>query len=251
MAAASASLSRRRASSTSSPVSTARSDVLKKSGKNYTIDVIASGAAVNNEISSVKSYYLGHQDEPCARHVRRRRRHDGRHRRVHGAVRPRREGRARRRLPTSLPRTLQLIQQGAMDFTIDQQPYLQGYYTVMQAYMYLLSGGLSGPADTNTGLKFVTKDNVGSLSRDADPVRGLVVHGPGREALAARSRADPDMRGFLDLFRRKREASILLVAVILAIYFEAMNSKLPVEQRLAREPVAIHRPVASITPAAR
>ena len=32
------------------------------------------------------------------------------------------------------------------------------------------------------------------------------------------------MRGFLDLFRRKREASILLVAVILAIYFEAMNS---------------------------
>ena len=27
--------------------------------------------------------------------------------------------------------------------------------------MYLASGGLTGPADINTGLKFVTKDSVG------------------------------------------------------------------------------------------
>ncbi len=32
------------------------------------------------------------------------------------------------------------------------------------------------------------------------------------------------MGGFLDLFRRKREASILLVAIVLAIYFESANS---------------------------
>ena len=133
-------------------------DVLKKSGKNYTIDVIASGAAVNNEISSVKSYYLGHQDVRGMFAV------DG------GTTEGIAECMAQYGLAAKgvhgggfdlLPRTLQLIQQGAMDFTIDQQPYLQGYYTVMQAYMYLLSGGLSGPADTNTGLKFVTKDNVG------------------------------------------------------------------------------------------
>jgi len=48
-----------------------------------------------------------------------------------------------------------------MDFTIDQQPYLQGFYTVMQMFMFLSSGGLVGPADVNTGLKFVTKDSVG------------------------------------------------------------------------------------------
>ncbi len=133
-------------------------DVLKKSGKTYTIDVIASGAAVNNEISSVKSYYLGHQDVRGMFAV------DG------GTTEGVAECMAQYGLAAKgvhgggfdlLPRTLQLIQQGAMDFTIDQQPYLQGYYTVMQAYMYLLSGGLSGPADTNTGLKFVTKDNVG------------------------------------------------------------------------------------------
>ena len=49
-----------------------------------------------------------------------------------------------------------------MHFTIDQQPYLQGFYTVMQMFAFLASGGLTGPADCNTGLKFVTKDTVGS-----------------------------------------------------------------------------------------
>ena len=38
------------------------SDVIKKSGKQITIDVIATGATVNEELSKVKAYYLGHQD---------------------------------------------------------------------------------------------------------------------------------------------------------------------------------------------
>ena len=53
------------------------------------------------------------------------------------------------------------IQAGNLDFTIDQQPYLQGFYPVMQLFLYKLSGGLMAPSDTNTGLLFVTKDNVG------------------------------------------------------------------------------------------
>ena len=60
-----------------------------------------------------------------------------------------------------LPRTLELIRDGFLDFTIDQQPYLQGFYTVMQMFVTLASGGLVGPAETNTGLKFVTKESVG------------------------------------------------------------------------------------------
>ena len=59
-----------------------------------------------------------------------------------------------------LPRTLTLIQQGHLDFTIDQQPYLQGFYTAMEMFTFLASGGLVGPGNINTGLKFVTKDNV-------------------------------------------------------------------------------------------
>jgi simple sugar transport system substrate-binding protein len=37
---------------------------------------------------------------------------------------------------------------------------LQGFYTVMEMFIFLASGGLSGPAEINTGLKFVTKDGV-------------------------------------------------------------------------------------------
>ena len=59
-----------------------------------------------------------------------------------------------------LPGTLKLIDQGFLDFTIDQQPYLQGFYPVIQLFLYKLSGGLVAPSDTNTGLLFVTKANV-------------------------------------------------------------------------------------------
>ena len=34
-------------------------------------------------------------------------------------------------------------------------------YTVIQLFMFQLSGGLVAPADTDTGLTFVTKSNVG------------------------------------------------------------------------------------------
>ena len=132
-------------------------DALKKSGKNYTVDVIASGAAVNDEISRVKSYYLGHQDVRGMFAV------DA------GTTEGIAECMAEYNLAAKgvhgggidlLPRTLQLIKQGHLDFTIDQQPYLQGYYSVMEAYLFLLSGGLIGPADINTGLKIVSKANV-------------------------------------------------------------------------------------------
>ncbi|MBV8378966.1 MAG: sugar ABC transporter substrate-binding protein, partial [Verrucomicrobia bacterium] len=52
------------------------------------------------------------------------------------------------------------IAKGDLDFTIDQQPYLQGFYTVMVLFIYKISGGLTGPVDINTGLNFVTKTSV-------------------------------------------------------------------------------------------
>src|SRR5260370_38926295 len=59
-----------------------------------------------------------------------------------------------------LPKTLQEINSGNLDFTIDQQPYLQGLITVIQLFLYNLSGGLMFPSNTNTGLLFVAKTNV-------------------------------------------------------------------------------------------
>ena len=52
------------------------------------------------------------------------------------------------------------IKAGNLDFTIDQQPYLQGFLPVLYLYLYKLSGGLAAPSETNTGLLFVTKENV-------------------------------------------------------------------------------------------
>jgi len=57
--------------------------------------------------------------------------------------------------------TLTAIQAGQIDFTIDQEPYLQGFLPVLYMYLFNLTGGLSLPPDTDTGLTFVTKSNVG------------------------------------------------------------------------------------------
>src|ERR671924_1121097 len=59
-----------------------------------------------------------------------------------------------------VPETLNAINGGSLDYTIDQQPYLQGFLPVLYLYLYKLSGGLMFPSETNTGLLFVTKDNV-------------------------------------------------------------------------------------------
>jgi simple sugar transport system substrate-binding protein len=58
------------------------------------------------------------------------------------------------------PQVLGYINTGDMTFTTDQQPYLQGFIPTLQMYLYKLSGGAIAPADTNTSLAYVTKDNV-------------------------------------------------------------------------------------------
>jgi simple sugar transport system substrate-binding protein len=60
-----------------------------------------------------------------------------------------------------LPVTLRAIHDRHLDFTIDQQPYLQGFLPVLQMFLYRYSSHLVAPADTNTGLNFVTRENVG------------------------------------------------------------------------------------------
>jgi simple sugar transport system substrate-binding protein len=81
-----------------------------------------------------------------------------------------------------LPVTLRAIHDRHLDFAIDQQPYLQGFLPVLQMFLYRYSAQLVAPADTNTGLNFVTRENVGrylttrsrfegSSSRDRYPVR--------------------------------------------------------------------------------
>jgi simple sugar transport system substrate-binding protein len=130
---------------------------LKKSGKTYDIQVIATGPTVNEELSKIKAFYLGHQnlkgmfavDAGSTQGVAETMHQYGLAAKgVHGGG------------FDLLPRTLEIIKAGSLDFTIDQQPYLQGFYTVTEMFMFLASGGLVGPAEINTGLKFVTKGSV-------------------------------------------------------------------------------------------
>jgi simple sugar transport system substrate-binding protein len=58
------------------------------------------------------------------------------------------------------PITQQLLAGGQIEFTIDQQPYLQGFLPILELYMYKVSQSLTGIADVNTGLKFLDKTTV-------------------------------------------------------------------------------------------
>ncbi|MGO9960559.1 MAG: sugar ABC transporter substrate-binding protein [Solirubrobacteraceae bacterium] len=58
------------------------------------------------------------------------------------------------------PITEQLLAAGYIEFTIDQQPYLQGFFPILELYLYNASQGLSGIADVDTGLKFLDKTTV-------------------------------------------------------------------------------------------
>jgi len=62
------------------------------------------------------------------------------------------------------PGTLSAIKAGQLDFTIDQNPYLQGFLPTLYLYLFNLSGGLVAPPDTDTGLTFVTKTTVDAYS---------------------------------------------------------------------------------------
>ena len=58
------------------------------------------------------------------------------------------------------PVTQKLLAGDQIDFTIDQQPYLQGFFPIMELYLAKASETLSGVADVNTGLKFLDKTTV-------------------------------------------------------------------------------------------
>ena len=59
------------------------------------------------------------------------------------------------------PSILAAIEKGTVDNTIDQQPYLQGYYAVTQ--LALASKGKFSPSDVNTGNGIVDKTNAAQV----------------------------------------------------------------------------------------
>jgi simple sugar transport system substrate-binding protein len=130
---------------------------IQASGKQINFQQVATGAELPAELSTIDAYALGHSNLKAMVAV------DA------GSTEGVAKVMAKYKLKSKgvvaggfdlVPGTLNAIKAGDLDFTIDQQPYLQGFLPVLALYLYKLSGGLVAPAETNTGLLFVTKDNV-------------------------------------------------------------------------------------------
>jgi simple sugar transport system substrate-binding protein len=133
-------------------------DAIRDSGKPIRAHVVASGVDVSEERKKIEATYEAHKslrglfavDAGSTAGVAGVMREHGLHARG-----------VRAGGYDLLETTLQAIHERCLDFTIDQQPYLQGFLPVLQVFLARYSGGLVGPADTNTGLNFVTHENVG------------------------------------------------------------------------------------------
>jgi simple sugar transport system substrate-binding protein len=130
--------------------------------------VVATGAALTQELSTIDAYITGHPtykgffavDGGSTQSI-------GQTIQKHGL-----NGKVKGGGYDLTPITQQTVASGAMQFTIDQQPYLQGFLPILQLYMYKASQSLSGIADVNTGLKFLDKTTVGPYNNTKSRYEG-------------------------------------------------------------------------------
>jgi simple sugar transport system substrate-binding protein len=131
---------------------------IKASGKNINFTSVASGAELPQENTTINAYVLAHKSSLKGIFAV-----DAGSTQTVGAIV------AKYNLQSQVasggfdltPQTLSAIKNGSLGFTIDQQPYLQGFLPTLYLYLWNLSGGLVNPPETNTGLTFVSKSNVG------------------------------------------------------------------------------------------
>jgi simple sugar transport system substrate-binding protein len=129
---------------------------IKVSGKPITTHSVATGTDIPGEISAIEAYYKSHKGakglysvdggstESLAKVVQKL----GLRGKVHAGGFDLTE------------QTIKLLGEGYIDFTIDQQPYLQGFLPTLQLFLYKVSNSQTGTFEANTGLKFVTKETV-------------------------------------------------------------------------------------------
>ncbi|WP_246127545.1 sugar ABC transporter substrate-binding protein [Amycolatopsis rhizosphaerae] len=130
---------------------------LKQAAPAVTVLPINTGAEQANELNAITAAYDGHPDAKGIYAV-----DAGSTASIAQLVATRNlQGKVHAGGYDTLSDTLKGVGSGALDFTIDQSAYLQGFLTVLYLYLFRLSGTLVSPPATDTGLTFVTKDNVG------------------------------------------------------------------------------------------
>jgi simple sugar transport system substrate-binding protein len=143
---------------------------IRQSGKPITFTAVATNADITKGLSIIDAYVQGHQgvagllavDAGSTQSIGQ----------VVGKYGMRGKGLKVAGGFDLVPETLAAVKSGDLDYTIDQQPYLQGFLPVIALYLYKLSGGLIAPSETNTGLLFVTKDNVDPYQNTATRYQG-------------------------------------------------------------------------------
>jgi simple sugar transport system substrate-binding protein len=132
-------------------------------GSNYTVHEVATSTVDATELSTEKSFLLGHKST------------------IKGAFAV--DGGSTANLAAALagaglkipaggfdvsdPRTISALQSGAINFSIFQDPYLQGFLPVLYLYLYNLSGGQVAPPNTDTGLTVLNKGNIGQFVKNS------------------------------------------------------------------------------------
>ena len=131
-------------------------------GSSYMVDEIGTTTVDATELSTIKSYMLGHKST------------------LKGAFAV--DSGSTANLAAALagaglsipsggfdtdPRTLTALQSGKVNFTLFQNPYLQGFLPVLYMYLYNLSGGQLAPPDTDTGLTVLNKGTVGQFLKNS------------------------------------------------------------------------------------
>jgi simple sugar transport system substrate-binding protein len=129
---------------------------VKDSGKPITLHTVATGAAVPGELSTIDAYWVGHKSTKGMYAV------DGGSTESLAKVMQKYSlgGKVKAGGFDLTEQTQKLLSEGDIEFTIDQQPYLQGFLPILQLFQYKVSGTLTGLAETDTGLKFLSKETV-------------------------------------------------------------------------------------------
>jgi simple sugar transport system substrate-binding protein len=131
-------------------------------GSSYQVDEVATSTVDATELSTEKSYMLGHKST------------------LKGAFAV--DSGSTANLTAALagaglsipaggfdtdPRTLAGLSAGKLKFSIFQDPYLQGFLPVVYMYLYNLSGSQIAPPDTDTGLTVLTPSNVAQVLKNS------------------------------------------------------------------------------------
>lgn len=124
-------------------------------GSNYKVSEIATSTVDSTELSTEKAYMLGHKSTLKGAFAV----DSGSTANLAAAL-----AGAGLKIPAggfdTDPRTLAAVNAGTVNFTIFQDPYLQGFLPTLYLYLYNLSGSQLPPPDTDTGLTVLNKSNI-------------------------------------------------------------------------------------------